>query len=130
MPRGSDNVNEIPSWDQIKHERERWVQRPEREILALQLERLFSGWCSGKCLVHATVSHCAAEALGFHYLGPFSSHIYEEDQIKISSLSGRQPSTQLGLAPETGLRPIFKPQLGVTLSNQGKVSLLMVGGWN
>lgn len=37
----------FPLGDQIKRERERWVQRPESEILAMHLERLFSGFLDG-----------------------------------------------------------------------------------
>lgn len=97
---------EIPPGDGIQHERERWVQRAESEIFTLQLEQLFSGRCLGKmpgpwhCQSFRTTPH-SEEALFFHYRGPFSSHICKEGPINIARLSGRQPATHPGLAPET-----------------------------
>lgn len=104
--RGSVYVNGNPSWAPNPT----WVRKMGTEIWGWNFRPAVGKAVFWKALRKMpSPCHCQSfcttlhseKAPVFHYRGPFSSHICDEGPIKIDSLSGRQPSTQLRLAPET-----------------------------
>lgn len=131
--RGSVNVNEIPSWGPNTIW-ERWVQRPESKILTLQLERLFSGWCSGKCLAHATVSHCTAKR---HWvsttLDPLPAISTKGIRLKIPAFQAGSPAHKWDWHQRQDYAPSLKcssPGWVGHWATSERCPCLSAGGWN